>query len=1040
MGQDGVDVRMLGGFDVLVDGAPVAATWPGRRSAELFQLVALASGHRLTRDEVIEALWPHLPADAGAANLRKAAHHARRALGRPDAVVLRQGEVLLFPDLEVRTDVEAFTEGAEAALRDVDRIGANAVEPMYAGPLLPAARYEDWAETSRRLTAELHLDLLRLLKRWDAVVAEDPTDEAAARRAMLEHLHAGRRHRAISIYGRVRDALRDQLGVVADAATDVVYQRCISGLARDHAELFGRDRELAIIEAVLGQQAVGADVVVVRGEAGVGKSSIARALIERAAALGWATATVVSDQPADAYATVADLVEQLASVRPGVLGTLDAKSRSVLAMVVPVAGVVAAHGLPVTRHQMVGALQRLATVVAAGDALAVVVDDIDRVDPASLEVLSALADREIGRFVLCLTCHGSALHPALDRALARGRRGRPPVVIELGPLDDDSADALARATNGELDDAARGRVVARADGIPLVVVELATVGADGGVDSISGAVAARLVDVAEHEVARLRRLAIGEVGLDLDAVRALSGCNDDEADELLDHAIAAGVLVVEADRYRFRHDLVRVALAEQLPPHRRAAVHRDAARRCEELGVRPGRIATHWIAGRRPEQAAECLVRAAEDAIRLGGYATALELLDVALGFVAHHQRALRLRADALDAVGDWRALAAYDTAIATASQEDAHELRPLQALAQIKMGDPHGALVTLGDARPTTLPSQLAKALTFSGAALLGATTPEEGTRLSAEGRRLALRSGDPAALVVAAWSQAAVAHARGELRESLWADLTDTKALPLLAVTVFDGQLCITQRLLYGNRPYDDVIQFTNDFAAEAERLGAARGVAFATTLRGEAELLSGRLDVAARDLHEGARLHRAIAAPTGESFSFQRLSELAHIRGDDAEAHRLLDDALEVARSSDIGFHLLDRIYGTRIQLAADPHEALDAVIEAEDAVRGPFETCPGCRITLDVPAAIASARAGDLERVERYERSCEFLADVVMRLPAWDAALTEVRAHASQARGDMVQARRGFLTAAKQYSCAEHPVDADRCTAEAKATKV
>ena len=196
--------------------------------------------------------------------------------------------------------------------------------------------------------------------------------------------------------------------------------------------------------------------------------------------------------------------------------------------------------------------------------------------------------------------------------------------------------------------------------------------------------------------------------------------------------------------------------------------------------------------------------------------------------------------------------------------------------------------------------------------------------------------------------------------------ADLRETHALPKLAVSVFDGQLCITQRLLYGARPYPDVIAFADSLAAEAERLGAARGRAFAVTIRGEAKLLAGQLDEADDDLAAGAELHREIAAATGEAFALQRRAEVALHRGDRDEAVALLDEALAVARESDVGFHLLDRIYGTRIAAARDPASALAALEEAEEAVRGPVETCPGCRITLAVPAAIAAARAGDLER--------------------------------------------------------------------------
>jgi DNA-binding SARP family transcriptional activator len=86
-----VEIRVLGGFEVSVDGRRVPAqAWQQRRASELVKLLALAPRHRLQREQVIDALWPDLPLDAGAANLRKAAHYARAALGSKEAVVLRQ--------------------------------------------------------------------------------------------------------------------------------------------------------------------------------------------------------------------------------------------------------------------------------------------------------------------------------------------------------------------------------------------------------------------------------------------------------------------------------------------------------------------------------------------------------------------------------------------------------------------------------------------------------------------------------------------------------------------------------------------------------------------------------------------------------------------------------------------------------------------------------------------------------------------------------------------------------------------------------------
>src|SRR5829696_7740792 len=104
--KTGVRIELLGRFRVAVDGDEVARDlWPGRRAAELVQLLALADGHRLTRDEVVEALWPHLEAEAGAANLRKAAR------GRAFAVTIRGEAKLLAGQLdEADADLAAGVE------------------------------------------------------------------------------------------------------------------------------------------------------------------------------------------------------------------------------------------------------------------------------------------------------------------------------------------------------------------------------------------------------------------------------------------------------------------------------------------------------------------------------------------------------------------------------------------------------------------------------------------------------------------------------------------------------------------------------------------------------------------------------------------------------------------------------------------------------------------------------------------------------------------------------------------------------------------
>jgi DNA-binding SARP family transcriptional activator len=160
--QDGdVRIELLGRFRVAIGGDEVTAdVWPGRRSAELVQLLALADRHRLARDQVIEALWPHLEVAAGAANLRKAAHHARQTLASSEAVVLRGGQVTLFPSQPVETDADHFDTRARAALAGGDAAACAAAASAYTGDLLPGSLYETWAQAPRERLRSRYVELL----------------------------------------------------------------------------------------------------------------------------------------------------------------------------------------------------------------------------------------------------------------------------------------------------------------------------------------------------------------------------------------------------------------------------------------------------------------------------------------------------------------------------------------------------------------------------------------------------------------------------------------------------------------------------------------------------------------------------------------------------------------------------------------------------------------------------------------------------------------------------------------------------------------
>jgi hypothetical protein len=298
------------------------------------------------------------------------------------------------------------------------------------------------------------------------------------------------------------------------------------------------------------------------------------------------------------------------------------------------------------------------------------------------------------------------------------------------------------------------------------------------------------------------------------------------------------VLVVEDGRYAFRHELVRQALADGLPPHRRTRLHRDAAERLAAAGAAPELVADHHLAGGLAGEAVPWLLEAAGAAVRLGAFADALVRLDRLLSEDPAHHEALRLRARVLDALGDARAPDAYAAAARAAGPEEQQELTAMRALAQLKASDPVSALRTLEGCRPSTTEGRLAEALTLSAAAAVGVYGDADTAEAKAEeAQRLAVELGDPGAILDATWAHALAAHAKGRLPERLRAYLHSTAELPEIATRVFDGQLCVTERMLHGAVPNEEIIAFADRLRAEAARLGAVRGQAFACTLRGEA-----------------------------------------------------------------------------------------------------------------------------------------------------------------------------------------------------------
>jgi predicted ATPase/DNA-binding SARP family transcriptional activator len=314
-----VDISLLGGFAVVVDGRAVAAhAWTRRSAATLVKVLALRPGRQLPREQLVDLLWPDLLLEQAAPRLHKAAHYARAAVGVPSAVVLAGDVVRLLPDAEVAVDVERF----DRAAGDPSSVG-QAID-LYGGDLLPEDLYEPWADAERERLRVSYLELLRSAGRWADLVAAEPLDEEAHLRLVQQHVEGGSRSQALRQLEAMARTWRDELGAEPGPAARALHARAqamppveppsaapgasASRVPRPATATVGRDADVAAVLSLL----EGHRLVTLLGIGGVGKTRLAA---EVAHAWGQATSrrtcyvdlTKVADAGLVAELTVSEL-------------------------------------------------------------------------------------------------------------------------------------------------------------------------------------------------------------------------------------------------------------------------------------------------------------------------------------------------------------------------------------------------------------------------------------------------------------------------------------------------------------------------------------------------------------------------------------------------------------------------------------------------------------------------------------------------------------------------------------------------------------
>ncbi len=1086
-GQSVARVFLLGRFAVEVGGRAVpASSWRKRRPVELLTALAVAPGRLLHREEIIDRLWPDKDLEAGANNLHRALHDVRRITGA-EIATLERGVARLAEHVWV--DVECFEQAAASTTKDAL---TRAVE-LYQGALLPDDPYSDAMATRREGLRQLFVDAgLRLASihhgSHDAeaciavlrrLIAQDAALEPAHQLLMRVLAESGRMADALRQFAECSTALRERLDVSPARATldlrSAIERGEFAPASRGgeprpepgHAipdirggdpvrPMHGREEE---IEAVRKFVAGGRGVLLVVGEAGLGKTRLAGECLRLAAASGTAVlvGTALDLDAGVPYAPFADAWAQHRRANEASAGSDPFLSFA------PSGG-----SAQEDRLRLFQSVEHSVEALGRKGAVCVVIEDLHQADQSSIHLFHHLARAARNAPLLLVgTLRDEEVHVGRPLHTLLGNLGRERLAtrIELERLDlEATGNLVADLLSGNRDEEVIAAVHALAEGNPFHTEEVVLAMREEGTARPS--VPPNLLDTVRLRIRRLGRdaerlfSAAALVGLrfSFEVARRAAGLDEDPALDALDLGVEARIVEESAGEYRFRHALTRQALLDVLTHARRVYLHRAVAEALEHEG------------DARREERAEVLAFHHEGAGQL----------DRALPHLLVAGERARARLGFTEAIGFFeRALDLMDAKGAAPNAERFRVLRMMGGM-RVALSDLDGAVRDLDaaaalaapDWRPTA--TETAQVKRIAALALIqGGRLPEAGKRLAEAGAALQGSKGDPelpAVLYLFAqlrWHEGDYAEAK-ELAERSLAEAeslgdrrASAKGHEMLALVchslgvwqegnaheqerqaladgtldvdqAFDVHLCLWEYHLYGDQSSAGIRATVDQTLDQARRMKAPRAVALCESFVGTLDFQTGRWKDAEAQLRQAIARFGQIGSASGEALSLQRLAVLLTARGELAQAREVLNEGIVIGERAAMRSHCLTRLHASlaRNHLAARDHEGARASLEeglAEARRHGHCATCSSLLLPEAVRVELAS---GNLRGAETYAKRLEDVADR-FDSRAWKAMARHARGRVLAARGHVEPAFDAFEQAREIFDDVGYPYEAARC---------
>ncbi|MCI2430357.1 tetratricopeptide repeat protein [Candidatus Acetothermia bacterium] len=306
-------VQLCGEFRIWRDGEEITPLFSRAGGAKTLLKIFLAyPGRILTRDELIEWLWPEKPFNAGFANLRKRISELRHLLepqlpskAPSQYIFTRPGCYRLHPQAPITSDAQEFLRRWQIGQKLEQDGQLQRALSEYETALAPAQddylaedRYEEWAAGPReRWQALLCQALAHLAERYTQlqrysealelchrILALNPTCEEAYYRKMLCYYLAGNSGEALQSYQECVQTLKTHFGTPPSAETEELHQKILrrdrievpsytppTNLPQPLTSFIGREREIAQAKQLL----LNTRLLTLTGTGGCGKTRLA---------------------------------------------------------------------------------------------------------------------------------------------------------------------------------------------------------------------------------------------------------------------------------------------------------------------------------------------------------------------------------------------------------------------------------------------------------------------------------------------------------------------------------------------------------------------------------------------------------------------------------------------------------------------------------------------------------------------------------------------------------------------------------------------